>query len=147
MMILRPTTTADIGQIQRWHEDAAVQRWVPISDWKTYYEAVSRLNDYYLYSVTENEQLVASLALEIYSDKAAVCLVVDPALHGKGIGTNALQEMIQQSDTLFGSVNCLIAGIFPENTGSIKCFEKAGFERTGKGKDGEYLYSYMIRRQ
>ena len=147
MLSLRKTTLDDVECIGRWHKASNVKRWVPIENWLAYYQAVSQNDNYYLYSVFLRQGiLIAYIAAEVENGNAAICLVVDPDQHGKGIGTAVLQKMLQQATSLFGDIHSYRAGIFPENIASIKCFEKAGFKKFGKGNDGEILYSYNIRR-
>ena len=145
MIEFRKTTIEEAACLQQWHNAPSVYRWVPIDDWKVYYHAVAKLQNYYIYSVYLEGKLMAYIAAEILNGSAAICLVVNPENHGKGIGSAVLIEMLRQSTALFGKINSISAGIFPENKRSIRCFEKAGFQKTCKGNDGEDIYEYIIK--
>ena len=147
MFVFRKTILSEADYLQQWHDATAVKRWVPIENWKSYFQAVLHLKNYYLYSVYLEENLIAYIAAEIQNGCASICLVVDPSQHGQGIGTAVLLEMQRQTQNLFGHVHTYIAGIFPENIHSIRCFEKAGFVKREKGNDCEDLYFHIIRRE
>ena len=144
MFTFRKTALDESDKFQKWYEVSSVRRWVPIEDWTGYFEAVSDLKHYYLYSVYDKDQLIAAISAEIIDNTAAICLVVDPALHGLGFGTLILQDMQYKTRKLFGNIHGYVAGIFPGNIASIKCFEKAGFIKTKKGNDGEDIYSCVV---
>ncbi|MBC7934618.1 MAG: N-acetyltransferase [Rhizobacter sp.] len=65
----------------------------------------------------------------VYAGVAEVSVYVDEAQRGKGIGKLLLNELIQQSEA--GGIWTLQAGIFPENTGSIKLHQNGGFRIIG----------------
>lgn len=75
----------------------------------------------------------------VYAGVAEVSVYVAPAARGKGIGRQLLNELITQSEQ--NNFWTLQAGIFPENTGSLKIHEQCGFrllgrrERIGKMND------------
>lgn len=145
MYQFKKTTSSESLCLQQWHEDPAVKKWVMIENWQTYAQTVSKPKNYYLYSVYDLEELIAHISAEIAESVASICLVVKPSRHGEGIGTRTLVEMIQNTNALFGDVDTYIAGIFSENFASIKCFTRAGFIKTGKGTDGEEIYSRSVK--
>ena len=65
----------------------------------------------------------------VYAGVAEVSVYVDPSHSGKGIGLTLLNELIRQSEA--EGIWTLQAGIFPENTGSLRIHEKAGFKILG----------------
>lgn len=75
----------------------------------------------------------------VYAGVAEVSVYVATAAQGKGTGTALLQALIQQSEE--NKLWTLQAGIFPENTGSIKIHEACGFRIVGRreriGKMGD----------
>ena len=146
MFVFHKTSFDEADRLQKWYESPAVHRWVPIDEYAAYLRAVSNLKDYYLYSVYDKETLIATIAVEVCVKTASICLVVDPALHGRGIGARVLLDMQCKTQELFGNINEYIAGIFPGNIASIKCFEKAGFGKKKKGNDGEDIYSCVVRK-
>ncbi|MGF6924675.1 L-amino acid N-acyltransferase YncA [Chitinophaga sp. W2I13] len=75
----------------------------------------------------------------VYAGVAEVSVYVAPNAQGKGIGKALLQTLIEQSEE--NKLWTLQAGIFPENTGSIKIHEACGFRIVGRreriGKMGD----------
>ncbi|GIQ61295.1 phosphinothricin N-acetyltransferase [Flavobacterium collinsii] len=65
----------------------------------------------------------------VYAGVAEVSVYVDPAHSGKGIGLTLLNELVRQSEA--EGIWTLQAGIFPENTASLRIHEKAGFRILG----------------
>ena len=72
----------------------------------------------------------------VYAGVAEVSVYVSDKTRGKGIGKQLLQKLIEESEA--NNIWTLQAGIFPENTPSIKIHEACGFrifgtrERIGK---------------
>lgn len=65
----------------------------------------------------------------VYAGIAEVSVYVDPAHCGKGIGLTLLNEFVRQSEA--EGIWTLQAGIFRENTASLRIDEKAGFRLLG----------------
>ncbi|PBI94582.1 putative phosphinothricin acetyltransferase YwnH [Flavobacterium sp. ACN2] len=65
----------------------------------------------------------------VYAGVAEVSVYVNPAHSGKGIGLTLLNELVRQSEA--EGIWTLQAGIFPENTASLRIHEKAGFRILG----------------
>jgi phosphinothricin acetyltransferase len=72
----------------------------------------------------------------VYAGVAEVSVYVSDKARGKGLGKQLLQRLIEESEA--NNIWTLQAGIFPENTPSIKIHEACGFrifgtrERIGK---------------
>ena len=75
----------------------------------------------------------------VYAGVAEVSVYVSDKARGKGLGKQLLQKLIEESEA--NGIWTLQAGIFPENTPSIKIHEACGFrifgtrERIGKMND------------
>lgn len=86
----------------------------------------------------------------VYAGVGEVSVYVSPDEKGKGIGKGLLDELIRQSET--EGFWTLTAGIFPENKGSLRIHEKAGFkvlgirERIGK-IDGRWRDTVLLERR
>ena len=65
----------------------------------------------------------------VYAGVAEVSIYVDPAWRGRGVGRSLLQALITESEAK--GIWTLQAGIFPENTASIRLHEAAGFRQVG----------------
>jgi L-amino acid N-acyltransferase YncA len=65
----------------------------------------------------------------VYSGVAEVSVYVHPGFQGKGIGKKLLLELIAESEKQ--NIWTLQAGIFPENTASLKIHEQCGFRQVG----------------
>jgi L-amino acid N-acyltransferase YncA len=66
----------------------------------------------------------------VYAGVAEVSVYVALEAQGKGIGKALLQTLIEQSEE--NKLWTLQAGIFPENTSSIKIHEVCGFRTVGR---------------
>jgi phosphinothricin acetyltransferase len=68
----------------------------------------------------------------VYSGVAEVSIYVDSEFRGMGIGDKLMDALIKESE--LNGIWTLQAGIFPENTGSIKLHHKYGFTTVGTRK-------------
>ena len=68
----------------------------------------------------------------VYSGVIEHSVYVDPAHHGRGIGSTLLNALIEQSEA--AGVWTIQSGVFPENTASLKLHEHSGFEVVGTRK-------------
>ena len=65
----------------------------------------------------------------VYAGVAEVSVYVDSDFRGKGIGNKLMEVLIQESEA--NGIWTLQAGIFPENTGSLKLHHNNGFRTIG----------------
>lgn len=86
----------------------------------------------------------------VYAGVAEVSVYISENARGNGIGKSLLQALITESEK--GNYWTLQAGIFPENTASIRLHQQAGFriigtrERVGK-MHGVWRDSLMLERR
>jgi len=86
----------------------------------------------------------------VYAGVAEVSVYVSDKARGKGLGKKLLQKLIEESEA--NGIWTLQAGIFPENTPSIKIHEGCGFrifgtrERIGK-MDGVWRDTLVLERR
>ena len=66
----------------------------------------------------------------VYAGVAEVSVYVAEACRGKGIGARLLDRLVKASEQ--AGLWTLQAGIFPENTGSLRLHENAGFRLIGR---------------
>jgi len=96
----------------------------------------------------EDERVVGWAALTpasnrcVYRGVAEVSIYVASAMQGKGVGRSLLRALIERSEE--EGIWTLQAGIFPENTASIRLHERMGFRRVGvREKVGYMSYGPM----
>jgi len=106
--------------------------------------------------VTENDEVLGWAAITpvsgrcVYAGVGEVSVYVAANAQGRGLGKALLQELIKQSEA--DGFWTLTAGIFPENKGSLKIHEKAGFkilgirERIGK-MNGKWRDTVLLERR
>jgi len=112
-------------------KNATFERQAP--DWDSWNNAHRK--DCRLIALIENK-IVGWAALSnvssrcVYSGVAEVSIYIDTDFRGKGIGDRLITELIKESEST--GIWTLQAGVFPENTGSIRLHEKHGFRIIGK---------------
>ncbi|HEY6901201.1 MAG TPA: GNAT family N-acetyltransferase [Puia sp.] len=65
----------------------------------------------------------------VYAGVAEVSVYIAASHRGRGVGTTLLEALITESEA--NGIWTLQAGIFPENTASIRLHENAGFRQVG----------------
>jgi phosphinothricin acetyltransferase len=86
----------------------------------------------------------------VYAGVAEVSVYVNDKARGKGVGKQLLQKLIKESEA--NGIWTLQAGIFPENTPSVKIHEACGFrifgtrERIGK-MNGVWRDTILLERR
>ena len=130
-MVLRPLTRADEVELLRIHSTPEVARWWDYPDegfpWSDDSEA-SRLT-------IEVDGAVAGLIqfseeLEPKYRHASIDLFLDPALHGRGLGTEAVRLVVRHLIDDRGHHRITIDPA-ASNVAAIRAYEKAGFKPVG----------------
>lgn len=129
-MVLRPLAEADAAELLRIHRTPEVMRWwdVPGDDFPFDEPEATRLT-------IEVDGAVAGLIqfgeeLDPKYRHASVDLFIDPALHGRGLGTEAVRRVVRH---LFEERGHHRITIDPatDNATAIRAYEKVGFRRVG----------------
>ena len=115
-------------------------------DW---FESVQRREDTVIFGIRlrEDDRLIGSCQLHgispIHRAAELQIRIGDPALHGKGYGTDAVRLLL---DFAFRDLNLrrVYLHVFGDNAAAVRTYEKAGFVREGllRGAayvDGKYL--------
>jgi len=149
-IVLRPLREGDEAELRRIHETPEVARWWGAPErgfpWEDEPEA-TRL------AIESDGTLVGmvqwSEELTPRYRHAAIDLFIDPAVHGQGIGAEAVRRV---SRVLFDQRRHHRITIDPavENVAAIRAYEKAGFTRVGvmrayeRDADGEDWHDGLL---
>jgi aminoglycoside 6'-N-acetyltransferase len=129
-MVLRPLAEGDEDELRRIHATPEVARWwdLPDADFPWDEPESTRLT-------IEVDGAVAGLIqfseeLEPKYRHAAIDLFLDPALHGRGLGTEAVRRVVRHLIDDRGHHRITIDPA-AANIAAIRAYEKAGFRRVG----------------
>ncbi len=129
-LLLRPLAEGDAAALVRIHRTPAVHRWwgAPDDDFPYDEPEATRL-------VIEVDGAVAGLIqfveeLEPRYRHAAIDIFLDPALHGRGLGTEALRRLVRHLIDERGHHRITIDPA-TSNAAAIRSYEKAGFRPVG----------------
>jgi aminoglycoside 6'-N-acetyltransferase len=129
-MVLRPLAEDDAAELRRILETPEVARWwdVPHEDFPWDEPESTRLT-------IEVDGAVAGLIqfseeLDAKYRHAAIDLFLDPALHGRGLGTEALRRVVRHLIEDRGHHRITIDPA-AANVAAIRSYEKVGFRRVG----------------
>jgi aminoglycoside 6'-N-acetyltransferase len=130
-LVLRPLAPADEAELLRIHATPEVRRWWDDPDdgfpWSDDSEA-TRLT-------IEVDGAVAGMIqfseeLEPRYRHASIDLFLDPALHGRGLGTEAVRRVVRHLIDDLGHHRITIDPA-AANAAAIRTYEKVGFKRVG----------------
>ncbi len=129
-MIVRPLAVGDEAELRRIHETPEVVRWwdEPEDDFPWEEPESVRLT-------IEVDGAVAGLIqfgeeLEPKYRHASIDLFLDPALHGRGLGTEAVRRVVRHLVEERGHHRITIDPA-TANVGAIRAYERAGFTPVG----------------
>ncbi len=129
-MVLRPLSEGDAAELRRIHETPEVMRWwdVPADDFPWDEPEATRLT-------IEVDGAVAGLIqfseeLDPKYRHASIDLFLDPELHGRGLGTEAIRRVLRQLIEERGHHRVTIDPA-ADNAAAIRSYEKVGFEPVG----------------
>jgi aminoglycoside 6'-N-acetyltransferase len=130
-LFLRPLARGDEAELLRIHATPEVQRWWDAPEagfpWEDEPESIRQ-------TILLGERIAG--LIQFYEEQspryrhATIDLFVDPALHGRGVGTEAVRRVVRQLIDERGHHRITIDPSV-ENAAAIRCYEKAGFKRVG----------------
>ncbi len=130
-VILRPLAKGDEGELLRIHATPEVVRWWDVPDEGfpfTDEPEATRL------TIEVDDRVVGLIQYWEEPDPkyrhAGIDLFLDPALHGRGLGTEAVRRVVRHLIDDRGHHRLTIDPA-AENTAAIRCYEKAGFRPVG----------------
>jgi ribosomal protein S18 acetylase RimI-like enzyme len=135
----RPLLASDLGQVERWFDDAETQRWLGGRDWPAQSLRLAGENRHVLLATDGGS--IALLDVEIYDrHRASFAIVVAPAERRKGIGRQVVEAAI--GHPLFSDVTEWFVGVERDNDASRGLVEKLGFRQmTDEDADGFTYYA------
>ncbi len=133
--------------VDSWLDDVAVNFTGLDDGWKEFYdywmqEAKESSCKDYCYIVSENNEPFGVIYIATQDPELTVSeFVVAPNKRGKGYGSAAINELIDNCDTLVSKhIGVAKSVIYPNNIASQKAFEKAGFSFVSTHPDGDAWY-------
>jgi aminoglycoside 6'-N-acetyltransferase len=130
-IVLRPITDGDAQALQRIHATPEVVRWwdepakgFPCSDDPDSTRLTIEVDGAVAGMIQFSEEL------EPKYRHAQIDLFLDPALHGRGIGTEAVRQLVRRLIDERGHRRITIDPAV-ENRGAIRAYEKVGFRPVG----------------
>jgi len=129
-LILRPLVAADARELKRIHRTEEVRRWWSDPDDEFPWDDPDSTR----WTVEVDGQIAGLIQFqEEYEPRyrhASVDLFLDPARHGRGLGTEVLRRTVDHLVQERGHHRVTIDPA-AENAAAIRCYEKAGFQRVG----------------
>jgi aminoglycoside 6'-N-acetyltransferase len=130
-MTLRPLAEGDVTELRRIHELPEVMRW-----WDVPEEGFPLTDDSESTRFTIEVDGVIAGMIQFYEETepkyrhANIDVFLDPAFHGRGIGTEAVRRVVRLLIDERGHHRITIDPA-AENAAAIRAYEKAGFKRVG----------------
>jgi aminoglycoside 6'-N-acetyltransferase len=130
VLVLRPVAEGDEAELRRIHETPEVARWWDLPDKEFPWDEPESTR-----FTIEVDGKIAGLIqfseeLEYKYRHAGIDLFVDPALHGRGHGAEAVERVVRLLIDERGHHRITIDPA-TENVAAIRAYEKAGFKRAG----------------
>ena len=148
LVTLRPATTADIPELVAIRETPEVHRW-----WRGGPDLAAEIAedladaDTRTLAIVHRGRVAGAIqwAAETEPDyrHANIDIFLDPALHGRGLGTDAVRTLARHLFTEQGHHRVVIDPAV-DNTAAVRCYTRAGFRPVGvmrryeRGPDGSW---------
>jgi ribosomal-protein-alanine N-acetyltransferase len=112
-----------------------------ISPWTlSHFESSLRTTHHHCYGIFDNEKLLGFIIYSVVLDEIELLnICVDPAYHGKGVGQQLLDKLLQENSTTqveadFNegssfSIKTIFLEVHASNTKAIRFYQKNGFEQ------------------
>ncbi len=135
-MILRPLAAGDEAELRRIHATAEVSRWWDAPDERFPWDEPESTR-----LTIEVDGRVAGL-IQFWEEAepryrhAGIDLFVDPALHGRGLGSEAVRRVVRQLFDEHGHHRITIDPA-AANVAAVRAYEKVGFRPVGLMRSAE----------
>lgn len=127
---LRPLAAGDERELRRIHSTAEVARWWDLPDERFPWEEPESTRLTIVVDGTIAGLIQFQEELEPRYRHAAIDLFLDPALHGRGIGSEAVHQLVDQLISAHGHHRITIDPA-ATNAVAIRAYEKVGFRPVG----------------
>ena len=145
---LRPPTAADVPQLARIRTTEQVHRWWRGGDDMT--KAVTddlEQPDVETFVIEHESKIVGAIQWQAETEPdylhASIDIYIDPAVHGRGIGSDAVRTLARHLIVDRGH-HRLVIDPAADNAAAIRCYSKVGFKPVGvmrryeRGDDGAW---------
>lgn len=135
MTSLREATDADVEALVRIRETPEVKaRWRGIDIDAEVRESIADKELHFLAIEDGSSHVVGAIQWEANDDPeyphASVDIFLDPAVHGRGLGTDAIRTLCTYL-VIEAGFHRLVIDPSADNAAAIRCYEKVGFHRVG----------------
>ena len=130
MLTLRPLAAGDERDLRRILESEEVARWWGSAPESFPWDEPAATRFTIIWGGAVAGLIEFHEELEPRYRHASIDLFLDPALHGRGLGTEAVRRMIRHLVQERGHHRITIDPA-AANAAAIRCYEKAGFQRVG----------------
>lgn len=136
------------GIVEGWLDEDAVRftgcddGWTPFIEYWLNDSETALGENFFCKIICESGSPVAVITLALHEGSLTVMeFIADPAKRGRGIGSAALRELLQNGSAIIGmDFVSAEAVIYPNNAASRAAFDKAGFTFDRAHPDGDALY-------
>ncbi|WP_370409884.1 GNAT family N-acetyltransferase [Streptomyces fradiae] len=135
LVVLRPTTTEDVPALAAIRATPEVRaRWRGGEDLEAEIAADLEDPDSHAFTVRHGQRIVGMIQWYAEDDPdyrhAGIDVFLDPAVHGGGLGTDAVRTLARHLVDDHGH-HRLVIDPAADNAAAIRCYEKVGFRPVG----------------
>ena len=148
-MILRLAAEGDQALLLAWRNDADVVRFsltgrtVGASQHTNWLAARLARPRRRLWIAEEMGEPVGQTRVDLEDAAGTVSLAVAPGHRGRGVGTGILRALVSEMEA-DDEVSTLVAMVHPDNTASLRAFERAGFQAMDGRRDGFVVFERSV---
>ncbi len=138
---LRPARTDDAGRVMEWRNDGDAVRFsvsgraVSAAEHQRWFTAMLASGDVRLWIAEEAGDAVGQVRLDVSDGTGTVSIAVAREHRGRGLAVTMLRTLIEVV-AADGELRRLEALTHPDNTSSLRAFERAGFRRRDARQGG-----------
>lgn len=140
---LRPARADDAGRVMEWRNDGDAVRFsvtgrpVSAAEHQRWFTTMLANGDVRLWIAEEAGEAVGQVRLDVTDGTGTVSIAVAREHRGRGLAVTMLRALIEVV-AADGDLRRLEALTHPENTSSLRAFERAGFRRR-EAREGGFM--------